>query len=760
MANINEYQSILDVFLLQGLVNFNDYQKIKDQYKNNAAIEEFLLKNQLLSIDSINRAYSIIYKMPFVDLKNLKIPQNVLDIIPVDFVKKYEIAPFSFNNRVLNLAIARPAKITTILPQIERYFQGKVRLINLYITTPADVAIVIKQYSEKNTGLLLNKTKYPTVFLKNQNISKDLIKLLPADFIVKYHLIIFGKREENHFLVATDRADNPETLKAIHEVESQNRIFLEIFSTSSEDIAYIFDLINADKSRGDGPVKNLETQKEPSSADQTEQDDSILSGLKDFLKNDEKRPELTIDSVQKVADTKPDQTGQKKTDTVQKNNQPMAHSEPEKPSESVLAEKDEDIGKLLDRDIENKADLEEIIKTGAVPKIVAAIINYALFERASDIHFEPEEKMLRVRYRIDGILTDFASLSTEIQPQIISRVKILANLKLDESRIPQDGRFDVNFKKKQVDIRVSSLPTVRGEKIVMRLLDKSQGILSLEDLGMTGQAFKKTLEAVAKPYGIIISTGPTGSGKSTTLYAILNRISVPAVNIVTIEDPVEYEIPGINQCQIKPKIGFTFAEGLRSILRQDPNVIMVGEVRDTETANMATHAALTGHLVLTTLHTNDAAGALPRLTNMGVEPFLITSSINLIIGQRLVRRICPNCREEIKVTDSLRKQVMEELSQIPANNKDDRARVKNELKFYHGKGCRECGQGYRGRLGIFEVLSVSSKIEEMVIGRSGTNEILKQAQSEGMITMRQDGLLKALEGLTTIDEVFRVTATF
>jgi type IV pilus assembly protein PilB len=408
----------------------------------------------------------------------------------------------------------------------------------------------------------------------------------------------------------------------------------------------------------------------------------------------------------------------------------------------------------------NKSELEEIIKQNRVPKIVAGIINYALLMRASDIHFEPEEKLFRVRYRVDGILQDVVSIAKEIQPQIVSRVKILANLKLDESRIPQDGRFDVNFRHKQVDIRVSTLPTVRGEKVVMRLLDKSQGILSLEDLGMTGQAFKKTMEAMNKPYGIIISTGPTGSGKSTTLYAILNRISVPAVNIVTLEDPVEYEIPGINQCQIKPKIGFTFADGLRSILRQDPNVIMVGEVRDAETANMATHAALTGHLVLTTLHTNDAAGALPRLTNMGVEPFLITSSINLIIGQRLVRRICPKCREQVEVPENLKKVVEAEIEKIPKNNKEDLARIKTPLKFFQGKGCKECNQGYKGRLGIFEVLTVSSKIEDMVIGRSGTNEILSQAQSEGMITMRQDGILKSLEGLTTIDEVIRVTTSF
>ncbi len=364
---------------------------------------------------------------------------------------------------------------------------------------------------------------------------------------------------------------------------------------------------------------------------------------------------------------------------------------------------------------------------------------------------------MRVRYRIDGILRDVARLPVEMHPPIISRIKILAKMKIDETRIPQDGRFDVIFKNKQVDVRVSALPTVHGEKIVMRVLDKDQGVLSLEDLGMTGRAFTLTVENIAKPYGIILSTGPTGSGKSTTLYAILNRISTPSVNIITLEDPVEYEINGVSQCQIKPAIGFTFAEGLRSVLRQDPNVVMVGEIRDGETAAMATHAALTGHLVLSTLHTNDAPGALPRLTNMGIEPFLITSSINEIIAQRLVRRICPKCKEEMRVPQKLIDAIKREFDKIPTNNKQDLARVKNDLKFFHGVGCSECNNGYRGRVGIFEVLSMTEKVEALAIDRRSTNDIRAAAVEDGMITMKLDGLLKCIEGITTIDEVFRAT---
>jgi type IV pilus assembly protein PilB len=387
------------------------------------------------------------------------------------------------------------------------------------------------------------------------------------------------------------------------------------------------------------------------------------------------------------------------------------------------------------------------------------LVDYALNLRASDIHVDPGAKNLRIRFRVDGILQDIAILPLKLHAPMVSRIKILSKMKIDETRIPQDGRFDLGFKEREVDVRVSCLPTVHGEKVVMRILDKSQDILSLEDLGMMGRAFDLTIEAVGKPYGIILSTGPTGSGKSTTLYAILNRISSPSVNIITLEDPVEYEIAGVNQCQVKPAIGFTFADGLRSVLRQDPNVVMVGEIRDGETAGMATQAALTGHLVLSTLHTNDSAGALPRLTNMGIEPFLITSSINLIIAQRLVRRICPDCRMESKMPESLIAEIKDEISKIPKSNSKDLARAQKPLKFYHGAGCPKCSKGYKGRVGIYEVIRMTEKIEELVVGHHPASDIKAAAIADGMITMKQDGILKAMDGLTTLDEVFQATVS-
>ncbi|MBU6389517.1 GspE/PulE family protein, partial [Patescibacteria group bacterium] len=420
---------------------------------------------------------------------------------------------------------------------------------------------------------------------------------------------------------------------------------------------------------------------------------------------------------------------------------------------------DPEIGKLLPKSVESVEELKGYVKKGFIPQIVAAIVSFAIHEKASDVHVESFEDEVRIRYRVDGQLVDVVKLPPDISAAMVSRIKILSRLRLDETRVPQDGRFDVNFNDAQVDLRVSVMPTVHGEKVVMRILDKNKGISSLEALGLSGLGYKNLIKAINRPFGICLATGPTGSGKSTSLYAILNRIATPNVNVVTLEDPVEYEMKGINQSQIRPKIGFTFAEGLRSILRQDPNIIMVGEIRDGETANMATQAALTGHLVLSTLHTNDAAGAIPRLTNMGIEPFLIASSVNVAMGQRLVRKICPNCKSEVTLPAGIRNQITAELENIAKNNPKEAGRVKQPFTFYQGKGCSVCqGKGYQGRIGIYEVLMMSDEIEDLTLKRAAATDIQTQAQKEGMITMYQDGLLKVVAGLTTLDEVLRETS--
>lgn len=429
-------------------------------------------------------------------------------------------------------------------------------------------------------------------------------------------------------------------------------------------------------------------------------------------------------------------------------------------TKAQATEDDGDIGKLLDKQVSTLEELKEHVKKGFIPRIVAAMVSYAIHEKASDIHIEAFEDEVRIRYRIDGQLIDIIKLPPDVQAAVVSRIKILSRLRLDENRVPQDGRFDVKFEDAQVDLRVSVMPTVHGEKVVLRILDKARGITSLEKLGVEGLAYTNLTKSIQKPYGICLATGPTGSGKSTSLYAILNRIATPNVNVVTLEDPVEYEIKGVNQSQIRPKIGYTFAEGLRSILRQDPNIIMVGEIRDGETANMATQAALTGHLVLSTLHTNDAAGAIPRLTNMGIEPFLITSSLNVAMGQRLVRKICQSCKKEVNMPQGLRDKFAKEIEEIERLSPADTSRVKTPLTFFQGIGCAQCsGKGYRGRLGIYEVLVMTEAIEDLTLNRASNLEIQNQAQKEGMLTMYQDGILKVINGITTLDEVLRETAT-
>ena len=390
----------------------------------------------------------------------------------------------------------------------------------------------------------------------------------------------------------------------------------------------------------------------------------------------------------------------------------------------------------------------EVIRQAPISKIVNHILEYAIENRASDVHIEPQEERTRVRYRIDGVLQEKLVLPAKVHDALVSKIKILSNLKIDEKRLPQDGRFSFSHGDVEVDLRVSTLPTVHGEKVVMRLLKKNQGALTFQQLGMRGLALKQLEEAIVKPNGIILITGPTGSGKTTTLYSILSKINHPQVNIMTLEDPVEYQIEGVNQVQVNPQIGLTFASGLRSFLRQDPNIIMVGEIRDQETAELAIQASLTGHLVFSTLHTNSAAGAIPRLLDMGAEAFLIASSLLLIMAQRVVRKVCTTCQETYQPPP----EVVENFRQVLGD-----LMPKQPFSLKRGKGCAECGNsGYLGRIGIYEVLLVTEKISRMILEKRTADEIEQVARENGMLTMVQDGYLKAIEGITTPEEVLRV----
>lgn len=611
-----------------------------------------------------------------------------------------------------------------------------------------DHLIARKIINEKDLVKIYGQAiKIPYVDLSQVEIKKDLLSKLPEKVSIRYQAVVFDQKEDALYLAMADPLD----VQAVQFIEKQLGYSTKLFIASTSDIVQALDLYK----------------------------EGLSSEISKVIKESE---DISIEEGQI--------------------------------DDSASAE-----------------NVQEIIQEAPIARAVSIILEYAVKSRASDVHVEPREGFIQVRYRIDGVLHDTMSLPRQLLSAIVTRIKILANLRIDEHRIPQDGRIKVKIGTKIISIRVSTLPIVDGEKVVMRLLDESNKAPTLEELGYSGTALLGIKNALAKPHGMLLVTGPTGSGKSTTLYSAISMLNSMEVNISTVEDPIEYRIPGVNQTQVNTKTGMTFASGLRALLRQDPDIIMVGEVRDTETAEMAVHAALTGHVVLSTLHTNNAAGCLPRLLDMKVEPFLISSTVNAVIGQRLVRRLCPDCREAYQVSKEqieeivkafdldrnflystppketvkiVEKQVnnfaekvipapkiseaktsiLDQISKDPSiinrsmkdaeaeNSKtlreqifihpdeDQKAAAGHDLSLtlFKGVGCKKCGQtGYIGRVGIYEVLEVSDKIGEMIIAHSQTDEIEKEAIRGGMITMAQDGFIKSLIGITSVEEVLRVT---
>jgi len=418
-------------------------------------------------------------------------------------------------------------------------------------------------------------------------------------------------------------------------------------------------------------------------------------------------------------------------------------------AQEKFAQKEETI------EISNSDDLGEIVKNAPVAKIVSVIIEHAVDGRASDIHIESGRSESRVRYRVDGIMHTSIAIPAYLHSSIVSRIKVLANLKLDETRIPQDGRIRVNVNGQAVDLRVSVLPMLDAEKVVMRVLDTSAGIPTLEQLGFSNYHIEIIRRNMNRPFGLFLLTGPTGSGKTTTLYSILNSLISDEFNITTLEDPIEYYINAINQSQVNPDVGYNFSNGLRAILRQDPNIIMVGEVRDNETAELVIHAALTGHLVFSTLHTNNAWGAIPRLIDMKVEPFLLSSIINLVMAQRLVRKICPSCKIEAKIPSNLETRIATEIKEI---HPDFLKEFKGKMAFYKGKGCADCGNtGYVGRTVIAEMLEVDNDLKDLIAKDFTMEEIREQLKKQKFVGLLQDGIIKGLKGITTVEEIMRVS---
>lgn len=421
--------------------------------------------------------------------------------------------------------------------------------------------------------------------------------------------------------------------------------------------------------------------------------------------------------------------------------------------------------------MDKEKSIKTIVQDSPISKALSTILEYAAKNRASDIHVEPLEKELKIRCRIDGVLREIMKLPKSTEAALVSRIKILSNLKIDEHRTPQDGQFTVKVANKTIDLRIAIAPIVWGEQVVIRLLDKSGTSLKLEDMGYHGRALRTIRKGLERPNGMILTSGPTGSGKSTSLYALIQEIKNDTVNIVTLEDPVEYKMEGINQIQVNTEVGLTFATGLRSILRQDPDIVMVGEIRDKETAQLAVQAALTGHLVFSTLHTNSAAGILPRLLDMGIEPFLIASTVHTVIGQRLVRRIDSDSRQPYDATKPEIEAIHQTIGHLLPDKEEKVKEVAADLGYetlplgtqtaytlFNGQDTPETPGGYKGRMGLYEVFEVSEEIQQLILKRSTSSEIQKMAQSQGMVTMRQDGYLKALAGYTSLAEVNRVAA--
>jgi type II secretory ATPase GspE/PulE/Tfp pilus assembly ATPase PilB-like protein len=760
LSNSKTGQRLVSELVRLGKVDPKYGDALIKRYTYPAEIAQFLLSANKVSEEDLVKASAVAQGLNFIHIMGKNIDRDILSIIPESVARNFSVIAFEKVDKIIRVVAGRPYNLTENLQNaLIAIEKSKGVKIDLLATTMRDINWALQAYStpaaqpqsspvvsdnikvetaqpdkgnENEVNDSVKNKNFEFIDLSGKSISTDILLKFPLEIAQKYQMVVFQIVSENELKVAAVDPTNSKTQEIVDFIEKRNNIHIDLYQTNIE--GYNFAIAqyspNTTINQQTAQPEENDSVTEDHQSTQNEANKELPAGVS---------PEMGGKTAEGVTII-----GSKEISTVQAGGSNINIA-----TDDNLGERNLDA--FLSSNITTTQELIDIVKSGFIPKIVAAILSLGVNLRASDIHLEPLRNNFRLRYRIDGDLNEYLYMPLSLFPPVISRIKILSDLKIDEQRIPQDGRYDAIANKHEFDVRVSSLPTVNGEKVVMRLLDKSGGIYTLEKLGFVGKTLTDLENELKRPWGVILATGPTGSGKSTTLYAILNKIATPKINVITLEDPVEYEIKGVNQVQVKPKIGFSFAEGLRSILRQDPNIIMVGEVRDGETAELATHAALTGHVVLTTLHTNDAAGALPRLINMGVEPYLITSAINAIIAQRLVRKLCQNCKQLTSIPETVLNQVKDIMKSVKEFNQEE------EMKFYGAKGCDQCRTGFEGRIGIYEVLVMSDKIEEAAIDKKTTNEILEIAVKDGMITMQQDGIMKALQGLTTLDEVFKVT---
>ncbi|OQA52627.1 MAG: Type II secretion system protein E [candidate division WS2 bacterium ADurb.Bin280] len=730
----------IDLLSENGLIKNEDKSLLKERNRTCEDLFDYLSNMGVLEEKRLTELYAKAKGLPYVDIKS--IDAQAYSLIDQKLAKDYSFIPFSISEKTKNLqiAIADYRKISKISKKYLAVLERKIGYkIELFVTDRSAL---------KNIQLLIQSdSKFPLINLESIFIDEAVLKKIPVDLAQKYKIIIFRQKSEKEYDVAISQSPDFKIMAMLEEMQKKSGIKFNIYTAAENQLNDIIESYKI-KEKAQEERDQVQLQERAQAKVSLSDSDELSSAGKDeFLSQASNSDEISTKEAQSAENKAVDE---RQKDSLILDSSGLDENGEKKENDYSLESKLEnpDLSNIIGSEKSSVELINKLATQGSIPSLLASIMALAIEKQSSDIHIEPFEKNTRLRFRVDGVLFDIAQLPSTLQPQIVARVKILSKLKLDEQRVPQDGRFDAKLGDELVDIRVSTLPTVFGEKVVMRLLSKTKKLEDLTDLGIEGQNYDRIIEAISKPYGVILATGPTGSGKSTTLYSIFNRLNKSEVNIITLEDPVEYEIAGINQVQVKPQIGFGFAEGLRSVLRQDPNIIMVGEIRDGETAELVVQAALTGHLVFSTLHTNDASSALPRMYNLGVEPFLLTSAINAVVAQRLVRRLCSKCKKEVNLPQSVSFQVKKELEKLNLNT---------PIKFYKGDGCPNCTDGFKGRLGIYEVLKMSREIEDLILDKKSAQDIFTQASKEGMITMKQDGLIKAIKGLTTVDEVFRVT---